>query len=628
MVRELHPDDPRLKAFPSGANPALVLPPGIVVLDVDPRNGGTLDGLPGPTPATLTVRTPSGGWHFYYRSRQDPAAVTWPRGALGPGVDLLATVGEAHELRARYVLIPEAVVGGQAYAIADDAPIAEAPEWLEAAARPRAAAGNEGSGSGIRVSAIPDAETREVPPDELDPLARFILESGLYAEGRRHTAALQVAGTCAQACWREDTTLELMRVLVRLAHDDDLEDRLRAVRDTFARLRSGQEIATLEDAGEDAREIESRLWLAGHFQAQATPFQPVVATAPLNIYSGQTLVKACPDPPAYLVDGLLVRNKLALLAGPPKCGKTTFLHSLVAALLQGHLFLRRETYLPPDEAILWLSEEPRDLFAHRIRNLEPQAQARLLCGFRREATPAYRWERLLSELEHALATGGLENLALLIVDTFQDWVDIAGEAENHTGTLQASIKPLARFAERARCAVVLVHHTRKTSTGSYVTDLIRGGTALSAAADHLLLLGTKTHRTTGRMLTSVGRLSALCWEAAVQLLHDRYELASRSPGIPVQPTAEPAQAQVQATGKGGRGRPPSLNEEDLLRALRERGPVDLDTLAAAFNVSKNTVYRYLARLRAAGRLQVTYENRGPWARALYQPALDTVEARG
>jgi Bifunctional DNA primase/polymerase, N-terminal/KaiC len=42
----------------------------LVVVDVDPRNGGkTPHGLP----PTLSIKTPSGGWHFYYRSA--PGAV-------------------------------------------------------------------------------------------------------------------------------------------------------------------------------------------------------------------------------------------------------------------------------------------------------------------------------------------------------------------------------------------------------------------------------------------------------------------------------------------------------------------------------------------------------------------------
>lgn len=55
---------------------------GIVVVDVDPRNGGQ---LPKDLPTTLMYSTPSGGWHLYYRQPDD--RVTYP-GQLSKGVDL------------------------------------------------------------------------------------------------------------------------------------------------------------------------------------------------------------------------------------------------------------------------------------------------------------------------------------------------------------------------------------------------------------------------------------------------------------------------------------------------------------------------------------------------------------
>lgn len=58
---------------------------GVVVIDVDPRNGGdkTLALFPA-LPLTRTVRTRSGGSHFYLRI--DPHLKL--RGVLGPGVDV------------------------------------------------------------------------------------------------------------------------------------------------------------------------------------------------------------------------------------------------------------------------------------------------------------------------------------------------------------------------------------------------------------------------------------------------------------------------------------------------------------------------------------------------------------
>lgn len=63
-------------------------PSGLVVLDIDPRNGGqqTFDALAkelGPLPQTWTCLTPGGGWHLYFLDDEGDY-----RGSLGDGVDV------------------------------------------------------------------------------------------------------------------------------------------------------------------------------------------------------------------------------------------------------------------------------------------------------------------------------------------------------------------------------------------------------------------------------------------------------------------------------------------------------------------------------------------------------------
>lgn len=69
----------------------------VVVLDVDPRSGGleALDALKskvGGLPDTLTVRTGSGGFHFYFRPN-DGEALKNSASKLGPGLDFKAENG-------------------------------------------------------------------------------------------------------------------------------------------------------------------------------------------------------------------------------------------------------------------------------------------------------------------------------------------------------------------------------------------------------------------------------------------------------------------------------------------------------------------------------------------------------
>ncbi|MST64181.1 bifunctional DNA primase/polymerase [Schaalia hyovaginalis] len=93
----------------------VVPPSGVIVFDVDPRNGGAVGALEdvngGPLPDTLTVRTGSGGWHLYFRG--DPerisAHVTGDEGALA-GIDV-------KHGRSGYVIAPPSIhpVTGRAY---------------------------------------------------------------------------------------------------------------------------------------------------------------------------------------------------------------------------------------------------------------------------------------------------------------------------------------------------------------------------------------------------------------------------------------------------------------------------------------------------------------------------------
>lgn len=111
---------------------------GLVVVDVDPRSGGTesldrLQSLMGSLPATLSATTGSGGTHLYYRHpggevRNTAGRLPGITEAL-PGLDLRGDGG--------YVVAPPSGhASGAAYTWADEAEaVAHAPGWLRPPAR-------------------------------------------------------------------------------------------------------------------------------------------------------------------------------------------------------------------------------------------------------------------------------------------------------------------------------------------------------------------------------------------------------------------------------------------------------------------------------------------------------------
>ena len=112
---------------------------GLLVLDVDPRDGGpeSLAGLErtaGPLPKTARARTGGGGMHVFFRY---PAGegVRNSTGRLGPGLDVRGEGG--------YVVVPPSRTLG-AYEWLDRAPLA-GPAWLLGCLREQPSRPGEGT---------------------------------------------------------------------------------------------------------------------------------------------------------------------------------------------------------------------------------------------------------------------------------------------------------------------------------------------------------------------------------------------------------------------------------------------------------------------------------------------------
>ena len=100
---------------------------GLLVLDVDPRDGGAaslteLEGAFGPLPRTTRARTGGGGEHVFFRYPGEVGgevrnSASW----VGPGLDVRGEGG--------YVLVPPSRTQAP-YRWTERAPLAEAPSWL------------------------------------------------------------------------------------------------------------------------------------------------------------------------------------------------------------------------------------------------------------------------------------------------------------------------------------------------------------------------------------------------------------------------------------------------------------------------------------------------------------------
>lgn len=122
--------------------------PGVIVIDVDPRNGGTLDQL-GALPVTWTARTGGGGWHLMFRY-QGPT-VGRVRGTTG--IDIKTTTG--------YIVVaPSVHPDGGHYEWITEGPVAPLPghlHWRVRREPPRRSAGRSSTAPHGLVSVVAEA---------------------------------------------------------------------------------------------------------------------------------------------------------------------------------------------------------------------------------------------------------------------------------------------------------------------------------------------------------------------------------------------------------------------------------------------------------------------------------------
>jgi hypothetical protein len=135
-------------------------PVGIIVLDVDPRNGGDvelrkLEQKHGTLPTTLTAQTGSGGLH-HWLAYDGPT-----RGKLCKGVDVKTNTGYL-------VAPPSRHIAGGSYFWLETCPAAYAPDWVKVRMNPP------------KVTRPPLAGPASATPDG-DALVRFV-ESRPYGE--------------------------------------------------------------------------------------------------------------------------------------------------------------------------------------------------------------------------------------------------------------------------------------------------------------------------------------------------------------------------------------------------------------------------------------------------------------
>ena len=246
--------DPRLVEHWWVANPdanlGIVLPPsGLVILDVDPRNGGAeqlaaYEGDHGPLPWTVTTETGGGGQHYWFRS----PGVLKPSKALGPGLDLLGAGSYA-------MASPSHHASGGTYRWKEGCDqLAELPVWITEKVQKH---GKKAPGHENDRGTVKTASTKKPVPDADAPLTAEGFAG--VPEGQRDEVMFKfICGLRGSGCSREEAEAKVRTFHAEFAegsHPFTIDDALLKVDDVWERYDPNEP----DDGGSKKETTASRL---------------------------------------------------------------------------------------------------------------------------------------------------------------------------------------------------------------------------------------------------------------------------------------------------------------------------------------------------------------------------------
>jgi hypothetical protein len=415
-----------------------VLTTGMLVVDLDSKNGapglqtwmavyGGFD--------TLTVRTPSGGFHLYYSG----AEVANSQGDIGPGLDIRGHHG--------YVVAPGSVIDGKAYTVEIDKPIAPAPRAIVALCRPP---GQRADNADMPLVAL---DTPQGVAQATAAVAAF----PAAMQGEQSIAAYKLAASVRDYGVSEQMAAALMdewaaRCSPAIGHDD-LRNRIHNAY-THAQNPAG------------AKHPEAM------FGKVSLPDLPDAEAAPRDRSNLRLLTpNMCAAVPArsYVVKNLLAPAQIGCVFGAPGAGKSVIAPHVAYAVAQGCPVFGQRTKAG---RVLYVAAEDEAGMQERITALRARMGDapgfQLVVGLSSLIDPASgdlaRLQQLVEE----------QRPSLIVIDTLA--ASCPGLKENESDSMGAAVA-MARSLTKHGAAVLLIHHSPKSG------DTPRGHSVLNGALD-------------------------------------------------------------------------------------------------------------------------------------------------
>jgi len=217
--------------------------------------------------------------------------------------------------------------------------------------------------------------------------------------------------------------------------------------------------------------------------------KPKPISKPVIRNAGDLLADSTIKPPPLLIDGLLHQGLKAVVAGPPKAGKTLVLMDMAMCVANGIPFLEHQT--TQSRALFINMEVPEPFIRNRIQALvnkknetadKPLELTNLdvLTLRGQDGTFEDTFKVLAKEIRSS-------NYGLIIVDPI--YKGMVGRDENSSKDMSALCLTIEKLASDSGAAVVYAHHFSKGRKGATdVLDRMSGSGVFARDADTIINL--------------------------------------------------------------------------------------------------------------------------------------------
>jgi hypothetical protein len=417
---------PRWRTGGSGIGLVTGRASGLVVVDVDPRNGGDPTPFLGTTDAV--ARTAHDGWHFFYR--YDGEGIADHQGIL-PGVDLKADGGQVVVWPSR-VLRSDGNLGTYRWG---------ADGTFDKCALAALLGGMLPGFSTVAGLFGPRANGHD--PSAFAQAERL---PGRIREGRRNSLLHSLAGSMRRRGAGEDS------ILAALLH----ENRAKCV-------------PPLDEA--EVKQIAE----------SAMRYAPAIETDKERWILASDVK---PEKIDWVWPGRLARGKVTVLDGDPAQAKTSVTLDLAARVSTGAPMPdERHRHIPAGAVIVNYEDGAADTIVPRL--IAAAADLSRIIIFDLNAAPTISDDEGLGEIERAIRA---VNAVLLVVDPLM--AGVSDNADSHNDhKMRRALRPLAAMAERTHVAVLVTRHRPKGGSRNAVTSG-NGSIAIIGAARFGLLAAT------------------------------------------------------------------------------------------------------------------------------------------